>query len=204
VSDESRLVEWITGEQEALWSDLVWAINDAANGAWSMACSGLARRILESARLVGPISHERIPGTIVAGGVYGAVLHAGGFDPAIPDDAEWKRIEDLYRRTGGYLDHNEEIERFAATRHCIAADPDLAGAPGHGTAPVTTAKGSPPSFVPPPVDGWYGMQSSCPEGCLAEVRLLVRSDAKSAVIKTDRIALVHNDDGSHTVTLIPF
>jgi hypothetical protein len=48
------------------------------------------------------------------------------------------------------------------------------------------------------------MQSSCLEGCFAEVRLLVRSDAQSAVIKTDRIALVHNDDGSHTVALIPF
>jgi hypothetical protein len=47
---------------------------------------------------------------------------------------------------------------------------------------------------------WVGMQSSCPEGCDAEVRLVVRGDS---VIKTDRIALVHNNDGSHTVTLIP-
>lgn len=84
----AKLVAWVREEQVILWTDLETAIGSAIDGAWSIRAGNVARRIVEAARLVGPTPHGEISYRLVAGGVYAAVLNAGGITP------------DLARRAG--------------------------------------------------------------------------------------------------------
>lgn len=114
------IVDWVRKEQSILWDDLGQAIHSANDGAWSILAAHVARRIIESARLVGPTPHGEIPWSLVAGGVYEAVLTAGGFTPDLPDEQEWQRIDVLMARHG--TTRATERPRFAATVAAINTD----------------------------------------------------------------------------------
>lgn len=115
----TELVEFVRDEQIHLWQDLAKAIGDAVDGTWSIAASNAARRIIRSARLVGPSPHGELSWSLVAGGVYEAVLRAGGIEPALPDEAEWQRLDDLMAKYGTRA---TERPRFAATVARINTD----------------------------------------------------------------------------------
>lgn len=93
--------EWIAEEQACLWHDLDEAIRQAINGAWSMGAANVAQRIVGAARLVGATPPGEVPWRLAAGGVYEAVLTAGGLTPEMPDDDEWRRLDALMRNHGG-------------------------------------------------------------------------------------------------------
>lgn len=114
------LVAWVRDEQVALWGDLNEAIRGAANGAWSIHAANVARRIVEAARLVGPVPHGEIPWSLVAGGVYAAVLTAGGFTPELPDEPEWQRLDALMAEHG--TTRATALPEFAATVAAISSD----------------------------------------------------------------------------------
>lgn len=114
---EPTLDKWITDEQESLWNDLDLAIRDAVNGVWSMSAEDIASRIIGAARIVGPTPTGSVPYSLVSGGVYEAVLLAGGITPPMPDDAEWERLDALMEKHGGGRSVNRP--RFAATVEAI-------------------------------------------------------------------------------------
>jgi hypothetical protein len=111
---------WIRDEQAALWHDLDEAIRSAINGRWSMAAANVARRAVGAARLVGPTPIDSVPWVLVAGGVYEAVLLAGGTTPAMPDDAEWERLDEVMRDHGGT--RAQINDRMAGTVAAINTD----------------------------------------------------------------------------------
>lgn len=124
----SEIEEWVREEQANLWYDLQNNIRAAVNGAWSMGAANSALRIIEAARLVGPTPWGDVPTSLVAGHVYETVLRAGGFDPEVPDEAEWQRIDELQQRTtGGYYQRREEsIREYASTVAAINTDREIA------------------------------------------------------------------------------
>lgn len=88
-------VDWVRAEQSALWTDLAAAIRSAVNGVWSMRAGDVTKRIVQAARLVGPTPYEEVEWSLLAGGVYEAVLAAGGVAATLPDEAEWQRLDAL-------------------------------------------------------------------------------------------------------------
>lgn len=93
--------KWITEEQDSLWSDFDDQLRNAANGVWSMAASNVARRIIGAARLVGPTDPGSIPWRLHAGGVYAAVLTAGGVPvPEFPEE-QWAKWDVTMAGHGG-------------------------------------------------------------------------------------------------------
>lgn len=107
--------DFIRSEQDALWSDLTAAIWTAIDGAWSIKAANTARRIVAAARLVGPTSSSDVDWAMLAGGVYEAVLRAGGLPVALPDAAEWLRLETLMNRYGTLTEWRDHYARTVAT-----------------------------------------------------------------------------------------
>jgi hypothetical protein len=95
-----QMTAWVRVEQELLWDDLRDAIDGAINRVWSIRAANIARRIVEAARLVGPTPHDGVPWPILAGGVYETILRAGELSPELPDEAEWRRLDELMQRYG--------------------------------------------------------------------------------------------------------
>lgn len=100
VDQRTDMAEWVREEQANLWQELLDAIRSAANGAWSMKSANVARRIIEAARLVGPTPHGEAPWALTAAGIYETLLGIGGIDVDLPDEAEWRRIEELMAEHG--------------------------------------------------------------------------------------------------------
>jgi hypothetical protein len=114
------LVKWVREEQVVLWDDLYEAIGSSVNGAWSIRAANVARRIVEAARLVGPTPHGEIHYSLVAGGVYEAVLAAGGIESELPDEQEWQRLDLLMAKHG--VTRATAQPRLAATVAVINSD----------------------------------------------------------------------------------
>ncbi|PZG12956.1 hypothetical protein C1I95_24755 [Micromonospora craterilacus] len=95
------IADWVREEQDLLWSDLNEAINRAIDGTWSQQAAGIARRIVEAARLVGPTEYGEVGWSLLAGGVYEAVLTAGGITPVLPDGQGWRRFDAVMAGSGG-------------------------------------------------------------------------------------------------------
>lgn len=68
-------------------------IDYALNRTWSLHCDGLVYRIINAARLVGPSSLSVVPWRLATGGVYAAVLMAGGVAVSEPSEDEWREWE---------------------------------------------------------------------------------------------------------------
>lgn len=115
-----ELEQFVRDEQQALWGDLESALRAAINGAWSIAASAYARRIVRAALLIGPTPYEEISWSLVAGGVYEALLRAGGIEPELPDEAEWGRLEVLMARHDGTRETQQPA--YAATVAAINSD----------------------------------------------------------------------------------
>lgn len=113
------LVDWVRKEQDILWDDLGNAIRAAMNGTWSIQAANIARRIVAAARLVGPTPFDRVPWSLLAGGVYAAVLNAGGQVTELPDDAEWDRLDQLM---GHHITRAAARRTYAATVAAINTD----------------------------------------------------------------------------------
>lgn len=113
------LAECLRSEQGHLWDELHDAIDSSIDGAWSMRCGRIAYRIIRAARLVGPTPHDTTPWPLVAGGVYEAVLTAGGLHAALPDEREWQRLDALMvrPRSGDHArpSRAQFQQRYAAT-----------------------------------------------------------------------------------------
>jgi hypothetical protein len=85
--------------QVDLWSDLNEAVNRAqvtppvVPGHWSIGCDNVARRIIDNARVVGPVSWRHIQVNLLLGGIYERVLHTAGVAwPTI----DWDEVRSLY------------------------------------------------------------------------------------------------------------
>lgn len=121
------LATWVRDEQISLWYDLGQAINYAANGKWSMAAANIALRIVSAARLVGPSPVGEVPWSLVAGGVYDAVLSAGNVPHEMPDEAEMQRVDDLMARQGATTQTREQaVPAFAGTVAAIKTEAETA------------------------------------------------------------------------------
>lgn len=119
----TNLVDWILDEQEHLWSDLEREIRVAYNGQWSMGASNAACRIISAARLVGSAPYGAVSWALLAGGVYEAVLRAGGLIPELPDEARWRYLEKLMV---DYGDRASLRERYAGTIAAIESPREMA------------------------------------------------------------------------------
>lgn len=117
-ADEDPIATWVRDQQEILWDELKDAIGRAVNGAWSIEAANVARRIVEAARLVGPTRYGAVPWSLLAGGVYAAVLEAGGLTAELPDDAEWSRLDRLMSQYGTRA---AEASRLASTVDAISS-----------------------------------------------------------------------------------
>ena len=120
--EQPEVIEaWVRWEQKLLWYDFDESLRRALDGAWSMPASNLAIRICQAARLVGPTDYSEIPYKLVAGGVYEAVLRAGGVTPRLPaDEVEWQRLDAMmakYQSTRAVW-----IPKYAATVARIGSD----------------------------------------------------------------------------------
>jgi hypothetical protein len=114
------LIEWARREQVILWDDLKDAIGTSNNGVWSMRAADIARRLVACARLVGVTPHSEAPWPLVAGDVYSAVLTAAGIAHELPDEPEWRRLDDLMAKYG--TTRSTEQPRYAATVAAINTD----------------------------------------------------------------------------------
>jgi hypothetical protein len=101
--------EWVCQEQHLLWHDLDNAIRRAINGDWSIEAANIARRIAGAARLTQPTRYGDVPWNLVAGGVYEALLRAGGVTPSMPDQGEWARLDILMARHGTRREHQAQL-----------------------------------------------------------------------------------------------
>lgn len=108
-----QMSAWVKEQQVILWQDLDEAVRSAIDGCWSMRAAGIARRINEAARLVGPTPTAEAPWPLVAGGVYEAVYNAAGIQLTMPDEAEWRRLDALMAERVGT--RSTERPRYAAT-----------------------------------------------------------------------------------------
>lgn len=90
-----RLHAWAAWEQELLWNDLANDLDHAINGMWSIGAANTSVRIIGVARLIGPTPYESVPWRLLAGGVYPALLAAGGIPHEPPTEEEWKKLEEL-------------------------------------------------------------------------------------------------------------
>lgn len=126
-----NLSAWVQDEQHILWGDLLAAIQAAQNGVWSIQAANIARRIVEAARLVGPTELEGVPWTLSAGGVYEAVLTAGGMPPIVmPDEQEWERLDVIMTPFSGT--RAAAVTAMAATVAVINTDRERAWIDGQG------------------------------------------------------------------------
>lgn len=67
----------------------------------------------------GPTPFDRVPWSLLAGGVYAAVLNAGGQVTELPDDAEWDRLDQLM---GHHITRAAARRTYAATVAAINTD----------------------------------------------------------------------------------
>ena len=111
------LHEHIAAEQARLWGDLERELGRAANGVWSVAAEDTARRVVAAARLVGPTPVEGVPWTLTAGGVWVALLTAGGVPHVPPSPGTWEALEGRMVALGTRAEHGP---RWAATCEAIA------------------------------------------------------------------------------------
>lgn len=123
-ADPREYVAWIEDEQVSLWHDLYQAIDNAINGSWSMAASNVAVRIVGAARLVGPTHPYQVQWPLVQGGVYEAVLTAGGLPlhPILDDVSEMARTDEMMK---GCNRVQNEI-RYAGTVAAIQSERETA------------------------------------------------------------------------------
>ena len=126
---KDKLKQIVRYEQGVNWDELARALNRTINGTWSIEAANLCSRIVRSARLVGPTPHGEVNWRLVAGGVYEAVLCAGGIPPDLPaDEAEWERAEALMAdHMGEGADRTRLRKDLASTVVAIKADADFIG-----------------------------------------------------------------------------
>lgn len=98
---EEALRSWVRVEQADLWHDLGEALRYAQNGRWSMAAEGVVCRLVAAIRLVGEVAYTAVPWSLLAGGVYEAVVTLAGAVPALPDEAEWLNLDQVMASHGG-------------------------------------------------------------------------------------------------------
>lgn len=110
-------------EQEGLWDDLDDTLNQA-DGRWSIRAETTAYRLVQHIRVVGPTPYGRVPWSLVAGGVYAALLDAAEAAAEMPGDAEWVRLDRLMR-SHGTPTRTEYQERMAPVVAAIRNDPDV-------------------------------------------------------------------------------
>lgn len=115
-----QLEQVLREEQASLWYDLDRALRDANNGVWSIEASDVAQRIARIARHVYSTPWDSVPWDLVAGGVFEAVLQAGGVVPILPSPAMIKETEPLMTPHGGTVEQHRA--RFAATVEKIRTD----------------------------------------------------------------------------------
>lgn len=98
-TDPQKYVAWIEDEQRNLWSQLRENIDSALNRTWSMGAANTAVRIVGAARLVGPAHPYELDWGLVQGGVYQAVLTAGGLPlhPILDDVSEMARTDEMMK-----------------------------------------------------------------------------------------------------------
>lgn len=133
----------VIDEQVWLWSDLERELGRAANGVWSIAAEDTARRVVAAARLVGPTPVEGVPWTLTAGGVWAALLAAGGVPHVQPSPGTWEALEGRMVAQGTRAEHGP---RWAATCEAIARagrdgafDPDDSGGDGRPAGELAAA-----------------------------------------------------------------
>lgn len=97
-----RLRDGLVEAQVNLWSDLHRAVRYAhvtppvVPGHWSVDCDNTTRRIIDNARLVGPVSWEHIQADLLLEGIYERILHTAGLAwPTI----DWEAVRRLYARS---------------------------------------------------------------------------------------------------------
>lgn len=98
---ETALAEWVKDEQADLWSELSTAIRSATNGCWSIQAANVSRRIVESARLVGPTHPNAIAWPLVGGGIYETLLDIGEIQHEPLTPAYFRETEEVMREHGG-------------------------------------------------------------------------------------------------------
>jgi hypothetical protein len=87
--------------QVDLWADLAEAVRHAnvtppvIPGHWSVRCEELAERLVDNARLVGPVGWPNIKPDLLLHGIYEKLLHDAGLQWA---PVEWDHVLDLYDR----------------------------------------------------------------------------------------------------------
>jgi hypothetical protein len=82
-------------EQVSLWTDLAEAQQRTIGGVWSIACIGLAARIVRLARLVGPTPWREVQIPTLLNGMYERVLTDAGIQFEQPD---WAHIAEISQR----------------------------------------------------------------------------------------------------------
>ena len=111
-TSRADLEAFVLEARDHSWHDLRDAIDRAVNGTWSMEASNHARRLVEACRLVGVGDYATAPWSLVIGGVYDAVLEAGGLEVPARDEAEWRQtVEDMAK--WGIAE--QMVPRYAAT-----------------------------------------------------------------------------------------
>ena len=120
------LEEWAASEQEALWNDLDSALRYAFDGHWSIQAEGVTERLIAAMRLMPPTPFSGVPWTLLAGGVYEAVVRKAGAPLVLPTESEWPDLDRVMAQYGGA--RADLRERWRRTVETITASRDLAGA----------------------------------------------------------------------------
>lgn len=137
--DELR--EFAEGVQANDWHRLSDDIDRAISGSWSMGAANTSARIVEAARLVGPTPWGEVPWPLVRGGVYAAVLQAGGLDAEPIDEAEMRRVDELMYKHG--LTGERAVERYAETVAAIRTPREsawIASGDGEDNGPMSSCE----------------------------------------------------------------
>lgn len=95
-ADLQTVARW---ELVCLWSDLEKERRCAINGVWSMACDGLASRIVGLSHLVGVTEWGDIDLDLLETGVYQQVLDAAGLAYEPPDMAQVAELRAYINRS---------------------------------------------------------------------------------------------------------
>lgn len=94
---ENDISEVARDELVQLWTDMFWALREAANGQWSIRMESLGHRIVRLSRLVGVAPWETVQPQVLRKGVYQKVHDDAGLE-WLPID--WERVAEVERKIG--------------------------------------------------------------------------------------------------------
>ena len=120
-----RLHAWAAWEQELLWNDLAEDLKRAINSMWSIGAANTSIRIIGVAQVIGPTPYKSVPWSLLAGGVYAALLAAGGVPYELPSDEEWVSLEELMCPEHGQP-REVLVPRYRSTVRRIFSDMEIA------------------------------------------------------------------------------